>query len=79
MHADKELDLRHIPIPLCFLEFKNTLQAIGTGEIAEVLIGDRDTLEDLRRIIDHSGDQVVGIQKEHDFYRLRVKRGGEDG
>ena len=76
MHAHRRLDLRKHFDPLSLLEFMSRLQDMVRGETLEVLIGNHETSEDLKKIIDRSEHQIMSIKKVRDFYKFLIKKGG---
>jgi TusA-related sulfurtransferase len=80
MNADKRLDLRYMVMPLSLLEFKSNLKDMAQGMVIEVLTGDQETFEDLKKIIDRSQDQIMSVKMtSNGFYQIFIEKGGENG
>jgi TusA-related sulfurtransferase len=80
MNADKRLDLRQAVMPLSLLEFKSSLKELAQGMVIEVLIGDEESFEDLKKIIDRSQDRIISVKMTgNGFYQIFIEKGGENG
>ena len=77
--ADATIDITNNSPPLSILKAQSMLRRLDEGKILEVLCGDRETREDLLRIINKSlVHGVVGIWEEGSCCRMfitRVKKG----
>ena len=51
------------------------LKLLKPGQVLEVLGTDPLTLKDLPHILEQSGDQLIGIDKQPDFFRMFLRRG----
>ena len=54
------------------------LKLLKPGQVLEVLGTDPLTLKDLPHILEQSGDQLIGIDKQPEFFRMFLRR-GRDG
>jgi TusA-related sulfurtransferase len=67
-------------MPLSLLEFKSNLKDMAQGMVIEVLTGDQETFEDLKKIIDRSQDQIMSVKMtSNGFYQIFIEKGGENG
>ena len=73
------LDLRGISWPMCLLQFKQNLLALGAGGRLEVLVQDPEVAENILMIIERSGDRVLDNQKDETGFRLRIEKGEGPG
>jgi TusA-related sulfurtransferase len=72
--------LRYMVMPLSLLEFKSNLKDMAQGMVIEVLTGDQETFEDLKKIIDRSQDQIMSVKMtSNGFYQIFIEKGGENG
>ena len=60
---------------LSLLKCKDMLSKMTMGDVLEVLIKDHEVIEDLKKIINRSQDQVFQTLREEDHYRIRIKKG----
>lgn len=75
MRSDDKLDLRGTIGPWCFLQCKSRLAAMRPGGILEINICDSETLRDLIKILERSGEIILEARNEGDHHRLRVQKG----
>ncbi len=75
MGSIKALDLVGVIQPICLLKCKKALSELNKGEIMEVYIQDPEVVEDLKKILLESGDEVVDVNKEEDRFRIRIRKG----
>jgi TusA-related sulfurtransferase len=66
MKADRILDARGCSCPWCCLK---AMSMLGTDPL---------TLKDLPHILKQSGDQLIGIDKQPEFFKMFLRR-GRDG
>ena len=78
MRTDRVLDVRGCSCPWCCLKAMSILRLLRPGQILEVLGTDPLTLEDLPHILERSGDKLIGVDKQPDFFRMFLLR-GRDG
>jgi len=74
MKADQQLDLAGVVIPFSLALCKATLERMATGAVLEIRLGDHDILQDLLIIVDRSGDDVLGYEKQEEYYHLWVRK-----
>jgi tRNA 2-thiouridine synthesizing protein A len=75
MKTERILDARGCSCPWCCLKAMSLLKLLKPGQILEVLGTDPLTLKDLPHILEQSGDQLIGIDKQPDFFRMFLRRG----
>jgi len=75
MKADRVLDARGWGCPWCCLKAMSMLRALESGQILEVLGTDPLTLEDLPRILERTNNQLIGVERQPDYFRLYLRRG----
>jgi TusA-related sulfurtransferase len=51
------------------------LRQLKPGQVLEVLGTDPLTLKDLPLILQHSGDKLIRVDEELNFFRLYLRRG----
>ena len=76
LEPEKEhiLDLRDIIAPVTFLKVTQKLESLKTGEILEILAKDPDTRKELFKVLKAFQYQLMGIEEERSFYRIRLMR-----
>lgn len=67
-----ELDLTGIVWPVCLLELKRALLALGSEGKLEVLTRDSDVAEHIKMIIERSADMTLSRQTEGQTVRLSI-------
>ena len=73
--ADATIDVTNNSPPLSILKAQSVLRHLDEGKTLEVLCGDRETREDLLRIIKKSPVHgVVGIWEEGSCCRMFISR-----
>lgn len=75
MRGDRVLDARGWSCAWCSLKVMSMLKLLKPGQVLEVLGTDPDTLKDLPHILEQSEDQLIGIDKQPEFFRLYLRRG----
>ena len=75
MPSNSKLDLIGVISPLCLLKCKSVLAGMESGHVLEVWLQDPDVVEELIKIIDHSQDTVITLERERDHYRTYIKKG----
>lgn len=71
------LDLRGTPCPINFVKTKLKLEEMAPGEVLEVLLDDGEPIINVPRSVKEEGHQILKIEKEGEFFRLFIKRGGK--
>ncbi len=76
MEPKKEhiLDLRDIIAPVTLLKVTQELETLKPGEMLEILAKDPDTRQELFKVLKTFHYQVMGIEEESSFYRIRLMR-----
>jgi TusA-related sulfurtransferase len=75
MTTNARLDLRGIAWPMCLLQFKQNLLALGAGETLEVLIHDPEVAEQITTIVSRSQDRLSIRRKDGERVCLRIVKG----
>jgi TusA-related sulfurtransferase len=68
------LDLRDIIAPVTFLKVTQELETLKPGEILEILAKDPETRQELFKVLKPFHYQLMGIEEESSFYRIRLLR-----
>lgn len=68
------LDLRDIIAPVTLLKVTQELETLKSGEILEILAKDPDTRKELFKVLKRFHYQLMGIEEESSFYRIRLLR-----
>jgi len=68
------LDLRDVIAPVTFLKVTQELEALKPGEMLEILAKDPDTRQELFKVLKTFHYQLMGIEEESSFYRIRLMR-----
>lgn len=71
---DQRLDISGVVIPFSLALCKCRLARMAGGEILEIRLRDRDTLLDLLKILERSGDHVLSRQRRNKSYYLWVRK-----
>jgi TusA-related sulfurtransferase len=71
---DQQLDISGVLIPFSLVLCKSTLARMAAGEVLEIRLQDRDTLQDLLMILNRSGDQILAWEQQNDDYYLWVRK-----
>ncbi|MHC1742823.1 MAG: sulfurtransferase TusA family protein [Syntrophobacteraceae bacterium] len=79
MESDKTLDLRGIITPYCLLQCKSVLAGMNPGAILAVRIHDPETVSDLLKILERSGETVVSTRRIGEEFLIRVRRHRQAG
>lgn len=74
MKSDQRLDISGVVVPFSLALCKCTLTRMDAGEVLEIQLQDRDTLQDLLIIVERSGDDVLAWEKRDDCYYLWVRK-----
>ena len=75
MNADRVLDARGWSCTWCCLKAMSMLRTLESGQVVEVLGTDPLALDDLPRILERTGNQLIGVEKQPDYFRLYLRRG----
>ena len=75
MSRKSELDLVGVGWPVCFLEYKRSLNGMEPGDILEISMQDPDAVDELVTIVRRSQDQLIEMKKEVDLYRIQIQKG----
>lgn len=72
MSSTPELNLIDVFSPFCFLEYKNEMQNLKSGDQIKILIQDSEVVENLKKIISRSSDSLLEVKEEKDYYTILV-------
>ena len=75
MRGDRVLDARGCSCSWCCLKALSLLKVLEPGQILEVLGTDPLTLKDLPHILEQSGDRLIEVDKQTDYFRMFLRRG----
>jgi len=75
MSSKPVLNLVGVLSPFCLLKIKKMLMENTSGESIQVLLQDFDVIDDLKKIIDCSTDEIVKIQKKKNHYKITIRKG----
>ena len=75
MNLKQEINLIDTVSWLSLLKCKDVLSKMSMGDVLEVLIKDPEVIEDLKKIVNRSQDQLLQTMSEEDHYRIRIKKG----
>ena len=75
MKADRVLDAREWSCTWCCLKAMSVLRTLESGQVLKVLGTDPLVLEDLPRILERTDNQLIGVEKQPDYFRLYLRRG----
>ena len=73
----QRIDLRGSMVPFTLLKISNSFRALEKGEILEILLSDRDALDDLVRIIPESAYALIQMEDlggEDQGTRIQLKK-----
>ena len=74
MNADKQLDCTGLYCPEPVFRTRMALDELETGEILEVTADDPAAYEDLKRLAERLGHEVVSLTKEGDEIKIVIKK-----
>ncbi len=75
LKADEIIDGRSLSAPWCLLKVRSELKLMKPNQILEISCVDSGFIEDLKRILSSTKDEIVDIKKEKEIIRIFVKRG----
>ena len=73
----QKIDLRGSMVPFTLLKISNSFRTLEKGEILEILLSDRDALDDLVRIIPESTYALIQMEDlsgEDQGTRIQLKK-----
>ena len=73
----QKIDLRGSMVPFTLLKISNSFRTLEKGEILEILLSDRDALDDLVRIIPESAYALIQMEDlsgEDQGTRIQLKK-----
>ncbi len=71
----KELNLVGVIEPICLLKCQNELAKLNSGDRLDVLIQDPVVIEDLKKILGPSPNEIITVSQEKDCFRVRIRKG----
>jgi TusA-related sulfurtransferase len=79
MKADETLDIRSLASPFCLLMYKATLDSMRPGAVLEVHVRDPESIRDLLKILDRSGDKIMAKMQSEDCTSMWILKGPVEG
>ena len=76
MSPDSMLDLRGAIIPFALLKVSQKFREIKVSETMEILVNNPDVKRDLFKILPPFSYEVMDLNDEGSFYRIRLKKKG---
>ncbi len=70
----KILDLKGTPCPINYVKAKLVLEDLNSGDILEVLLDEGAPIENVPRSLRDDGHEVLSMDKQGEFYKVRVKK-----
>jgi TusA-related sulfurtransferase len=74
MKADKELDCTGLYCPEPVFRTRMALDELEPGETLEVTADDPAAYEDLKRLAERLGDEVLSLTKEDDEIKIVIRK-----
>jgi TusA-related sulfurtransferase len=74
MKADKELDCTGLYCPEPVFRTRMALDELEPGETLEVTADDPAAYEDLKRLAERLGDEVLSLTKEGDKIKIVIRK-----
>ncbi len=75
MNTHIKLNLTQTLVPIGLLECKNTLSKMAAGEVLEVQAEDPEVIDNIKRIVRNSADQVIRSDRENGQLRIYIEKG----
>lgn len=75
VESNDTLDLRGVVCPINFVKTKLKLEMMNPGEVLEVILDSGDPIQNVPKSIKEEGHKIVEVQREGDFFRIKVQRG----
>jgi len=76
MEPDRVLDCTGLYCPEPVFRTRMVLDEMDVGQVLEVIADDPAAEEDLQRLAERLGQEVVGLEKEGGEIRIRIKKLG---
>lgn len=70
----ERLDLKGVKCPLNFVKTKLKLEQMQSGQLLEVILDDRQALNDVPRSVKEEGHQVLGLKQIKGSFLLVIKK-----
>jgi len=74
MKADKELDCTGLYCPEPVFRTRMALDELESGETLEVTADDPAAYEDLKRLAERLGDEILSLTKEGDEIKIVIRK-----
>lgn len=71
---DEHLDLKKVPCPLNFVKTKLKLEAMGAGEVLEVILDDGEPIVNVTASVKEEGHRILKVERLGSHWRLVVKK-----
>ncbi|OGP21822.1 MAG: hypothetical protein A2054_10995 [Deltaproteobacteria bacterium GWA2_55_10] len=75
VESNDTLDLRGVVCPINFVKTKLKLEMMNPGDVLEVILDSGDPIQNVPKSIKEEGHKIVEVQREGDFFRIKVQRG----
>jgi TusA-related sulfurtransferase len=76
--SDAELDLRGVICPYNFVKTKLKLEAMEQGQVLAVLLDEGDPIRNVPRSVENEGHTVLAQERIGRWYRVRIRRAGNE-
>ena len=73
--ADRVLDAKGLECPMPLLKAKKAMEALGSGQVLEILGTDEGSKIDLPGWCARVGHTYLGVKEETKFYKFYIKKG----
>lgn len=70
------LDLKGTPCPLNYVKAKIFLENLEKGDIVEILLDEGEPIENVPKSLENDGHKILSIEREGNFYRVKVEKNG---
>ncbi|MBE0479298.1 sulfurtransferase TusA family protein [Candidatus Aerophobetes bacterium] len=70
----ESLDLRGVRCPINFVKTKLKLEEMESGQLLEVILDDREALNDVPRSLKEQGHNILQLKKIEGAFLLVIKR-----
>jgi len=74
--TDEHLDAQGMYCPVPVIRTAEKMKELRTGQVLEVLATDEAILEDIPAWSKSTGNEVLGIERDGETYRVYIRKGG---
>jgi TusA-related sulfurtransferase len=75
MASETVVNLVGVLSPLCLMKTKKMLLELNPGDQIHVVLKDSEVINDLKKIIDCSADEIVQFKKVQNYYLISIQKG----